>query len=100
MGAPTETVMRCHACGSEIYKTDVAKDDTCSCGADLHSCVNCRHFDPSATFECRKPIEERISKKTKRNDCDLYEPKLVQEFESGPRKDDDARAAFDNLFDL
>lgn len=100
MGAPTKTLMRCHACGAEIYKSEIGKGDACACGADLHSCVNCRHFDPSATFECRQPIEERIPSKTKNNDCDLYEAKLVQEFESGPRKDADARKAFDNLFDL
>ena len=32
------------------------------CGADLHTCRNCRHFDTAARFECSQPIKERMRK--------------------------------------
>jgi len=102
MGAPTKTVFRCARCGHEIFLTDdIAYDATCpKCETDLHTCTHCRHFDTSAAFECRQEIPVRISKKSKRNECDLFEPKLAQEFErDNERLDpDDARAAFDALF--
>jgi hypothetical protein len=67
----------------------------------LHSCVNCRHFDTSARFECRKPREDRIASKTKANDCDFYEPKVAQEVGQSNRSENrDAKDAFDALFNI
>ena len=66
----------------------------------IRPAAHCRHFDTSAAFECRQEIPVRISKKSKRNECDLFEPKLAQEFERDNERLDpeDARAAFDALF--
>lgn len=104
MGAPTKTVFRCAACGHQLFLTgDIELDATChKCGTDLHTCTHCRHFDTSAAFECRQEIPQRISKKSTRNECELFEPKLAQEFESDNERldPDDARAAFDALFKL
>lgn len=79
----------------------MAYDATCSgCGSDLHTCTNCSQFDSSAPNECRKPIPAPVMKKAKRNDCDLFEPKVTQEFDTDKPSPDDARAAFDSLFDI
>jgi predicted RNA-binding Zn-ribbon protein involved in translation (DUF1610 family) len=103
LGAPTATVFRCRACGGKVRSGEVALDSTCgSCGADLHCCSNCRHFDPGTRFECRQPIPERISSKTRRNRCELFAPRETQEFDRGRSGGggDDPRSAFDALFDF
>ena len=51
-------------------------------------------------MECRQPIEERIPKKSKANECELFEPKTTQEFDQESPPPDDAKAAFDALFKL
>jgi hypothetical protein len=106
LGAPTESVFRCNACGdkqaSGVLGSDIAPDAVCQkCGAALHSCSNCTLFDTSMRFECRKFAElpERVAKKTAANACALFSPKQVSEF----AKDRDApktdpRSAFDALF--
>jgi hypothetical protein len=79
----------------------IEPESTCgSCEADLHACVNCRHFDTTAPNECRESIEVRISAKSRRNECGLFAAKLVQEFGSDSGSKDDPKAAFDALFDL
>jgi hypothetical protein len=70
-----------------------------NCEADLHSCVNCQHFDPSARWQCRQEITQPVAKKRKANECELFAPKSVMEFESESTKSpEEARAAFDDLF--
>lgn len=106
LGAPSEAVFRCTACGEKrlIMLGDVLPPDaTCAkCGADLHTCSNCIHFDTSVHWECRKNAEipARIAKKRDRNDCALFTPKLAQEFAKDAAKGSpgDARSAFDALF--
>lgn len=101
LGAPTRTVFRCARCGA-LQKPAAAPepDSVCAeCGADLHTCTHCRHFDTSAPGECRRPAIPRVSSKAKRNQCGGFEPKASQELESGSSRSD-PRAAFDALFDL
>jgi hypothetical protein len=102
LGKPTRSVFRCSRCGqNHALGAAVALDASCSgCGEDLHTCTNCTHFDSSAPMECRQPIAERIGKKSKRNECDLFEPKTTQEFDKESPPPDDARSAFDALFKL
>lgn len=103
LGAPTRTVFRCRECGEAAVETEVERASTCKrCGAALHACVNCAHFDPSSPRECRQPIVERVVSKTKANDCELFAAKVVAELgdEAKGRRDEpsSARAAFDDLF--
>jgi ribosomal protein S27E len=104
LGAPSEEVFRCAACGHKrSVMGPVEVTVVCAhCGADLHSCSNCTWFDTSQPNECRKPVPARIKSKTKRNDCELFEPKLAKEFGSSDSggKPDDPRAAFDALFKI
>jgi hypothetical protein len=100
LGAPTESRFGCARCGQAVTLSGpVALDATCpKCGSDLHTCTNCKHFDTSARFECRLEIPERLFKKSTRNACELFEPKLVKVFGSDSGRPDDPRAAFDALF--
>jgi hypothetical protein len=95
-------VFACKSCGEKRRDLeDVRFDSTCArCGADLHACAQCAHFDTSARFECTQPIPERIPSKKARNTCPLYAP--AKSFDlTGTRAvetPDDARAAFERLF--
>ncbi len=104
LGKPTATVFRCAACGQkQLDDVRVEQDTTCrKCGADLHTCTHCRHFDPSAPAECRKPVTRRVAAKARRNDCRLFEVRATREFASPSGADSpaDARAAFDALFKI
>jgi len=116
LGSPTDTVFRCNACGEKRAVAELmAPETTCKrCGAALHTCSNCIHFDTSTYWECRKQpeIPARVAKKTAANECPAFTEKTVQEFaaDAGPRgggsggptsgggRANDARAAFDALF--
>ena len=101
LGRPTETLFKCARCGQKLpFESVSGPAATCNgCGADLHSCSNCRHFDTGARFECRQEIPDRIAKKSSANECELFEPKRVQGFasEGGPGG---AKSDFDALFDF
>lgn len=102
LGAPTAEAFRCATCGRQAAppRADETGAACPSCGADLHTCTNCRHFDSSAPRECRKPVARRIAGKAKNNECDLFEAKVTKEFAADSGKPDDPKAAFDALFDL
>ena len=97
---PSRTVARCAACGV-IYPMTNGGPETCSgCGADLHSCRQCAHFDPGSRFECAESVPEAISDKSARNQCDLFKLKTTVERDvsSVAKTTDSARSAFDSLF--
>lgn len=93
-------VFRCKQCG-EKAGTEVTPESLCrNCGVALHACVQCRSFDTSAPFQCKKAIPVAISSKTERNDCAGYEPAITFDLK-GPSSignPDQARSAFDKLF--
>ncbi len=95
-------VFACRACGEKRRDLEEIRfESVCAkCGADLHTCAQCAHFDTSSRFECAQPIPERIPDKKRRNTCSFYSP--ARSFDlTGARAaetPDDARAAFDRLF--
>ncbi len=102
------TVLRCAMCGATTTGYDATDFDAqcLKCGASLHSCKNCVHFDPNSRFECTEPVEGRIAKKDARNECSFFEARTRVEKEtttatpvrrSSPAADD-PRAAFERLF--
>ena len=93
-------VVRCARCGYELTAAVAwTADGTCArCGADLHSCAQCVHFDTGAAFECQRPVPARISPKDARNTCPMYEPRTTVERETKSAAPSSARKAFDDLF--
>jgi len=90
--------VRCAACGGTL-QAGITIDSRCpKCSADLHTCRQCTSFDPSARFECRKPITARIANKSGRNTCELFAARTVVERETSSGTPTDARQAFANLF--
>ncbi len=65
----------CYGCGAEIeIQGPVGRRDTCpECDADLHACINCRHYDESAPHQCREPHAEPVVDKESSNACDLFQ---------------------------
>lgn len=82
--------------------SDLTHETVCRCGADLHTCTNCKNFDTSARWECRETIDARISPKDARNECASFTPRVIRDLsaDKGGRAatPDDARKAFENLF--
>lgn len=97
-------VFRCKHCGEKVLDVDldsIGVAATCrKCGAALHSCSQCAHFDTSARFECTQPIPARIPSKKAANDCTFFSPAKTFDLTGsrGAPTPDDARAAFDRLF--
>jgi len=106
----------CHRCG-EILRIDgpVGRRTTCpQCDADLHTCMNCRHYDDSAAHQCREPHADHVVEKDASNACDLFQlgdgasrrkkssraarDRLAALFGEGPAKDEDPRDALEALF--
>jgi hypothetical protein len=95
-------VFACRACGEKRRDLEeIGFESACRrCGADLHACAQCAHFDTSARFECTQPIPERIPSKKLRNTCPLYSPAMAFDLTGtrGAATPDDARSAFEKLF--
>ena len=92
---------RCHRCQAawESPHRSPGRTETCEgCGADLHCCLNCRFYAPTAPNECTEPNVERILDKEMGNFCDYFEFAGGE----GPAVDhtpaDDARQSFEDLF--
>ena len=68
--------MHCHSCNAEhdlgAGERIGFRDDCERCGADLHTCTNCRHYDPSAYNECHESSAERVLDKERANRCDWF----------------------------
>ena len=97
-------VIKCARCGSPLTVATAwsAQGQCARCGADLHTCAQCVHFDTSAPFECQQQIPARVSPKDARNTCPLFEPRTIVERETtsttSPASVSSAKKAFDDLF--
>jgi hypothetical protein len=69
----------CFQCGADIsiVGTPGRRDECAACGADVHVCKNCRHYDAKSYNECREPQAERVQEKERANFCDRFEAKLA-----------------------
>ncbi len=107
----------CYGCGATLrIDGPVGRRTTCpECDADLHACLNCRHYDPSAARECREPHAEHFLDKEASNPCDLFQlgdgasrrrrssaearDRLAALFgDAPPKKEDEPRDALEALF--
>jgi hypothetical protein len=113
---------RCFKCAVTLPADINFKGSCPKCGAALHCCKQCVHFDSSTRFQCRKAVPVRIAIKDQENECALFAPAVTVARDivpngvhsngsssgSGrvvdtsamqtPRNASDARAAFDSLF--
>ena len=96
MGA--HEVFKCARCGQRLV-VPVEPLGSCSrCGVDVHACINCVSFDPSARWECTQALTARVTPKDAANQCGLFEPRTTVERQTGTTGPPSARQAFDDLF--
>ena len=97
-------VFKCNRCGEQRISLERPTfDELCvKCGADIHTCGNCRFFDTTTTWECRENIPVRVVGKHVKNECAFFTPKIVKDLSADkgkqPVSENDARKAFDALF--
>lgn len=81
--------MNCYNCSKELdfgAEFKVMRSDDCPhCGADMHVCKMCIHYDTIAYNECKEPMADRIVEKEKANFCDYF--KLGGGGDAGADKD-------------
>lgn len=76
----------------------IARKEACpSCGAELHCCLNCSHYERMASKQCRETIGELVREKAKANFCDYF---LFAEGRAAgaPAEAEQARSALEALF--
>lgn len=89
----------CWKCGTaiEASRPTIARTDECAaCHADLHVCRLCVFFDERVSRQCREPVADEVTDKTRANFCGYFEVRA-----HAHRNDSVAassRAALDNLF--
>jgi len=112
----TVTASRCYSCATALPQGVDFNGPCPKCGAQLHCCKQCSHFEPSTRFQCTKPIPVRIAIKDQRNECASFSPRVtvareMTNSQNGmprasvpatiappPRSANDARDAFARLF--
>lgn len=89
---------KCFSCGQALMlmKGFSRREECESCGADVHSCKNCRFYDPGAYNECKEPSAEVVREKERANHCDFFE--INQGAQGGDTKSKDLLAAAEALF--
>jgi hypothetical protein len=66
----------CAQCGQtlEVIGNQVGRRDTCpACEAELHACIQCRHFDPQVAKQCKEPFAEVPGDKEGANFCEFFQ---------------------------
>lgn len=90
----------CHRCGTpwdSIKRVPGVKEFCERCSAYLHSCLNCRHYNPSYHNQCAIPTTDWVGDKEGANFCDEFEFKdAAQPADNTPSTA--ARNALDSLF--
>ncbi len=89
----------CKKCGKPVTQTEIFRSSTCQfCGADLHSCINCRFYSPGSHFDCHETIDELVSDKERANFCDSFSLNTAPSASSDSSKARAAKDAFSALF--
>lgn len=91
----------CWKCGASLAGKllPLSRRDTCPCcHTDLHACRLCRHFDAHRAGQCRELAADRVSDKTRANDCGWFVPRLEAYKGGGAVMAQASRGALDALF--
>ena len=92
------TVGRCWNCGKLLSDYDLGREARCSdCKKPVHSCLNCRFFQPGRSNDCMEPIAAFVTDKINANFCDYFQPH-ESAYKGAQSSLDDLRNAAENLF--
>lgn len=64
---------KCYKCNEDLqFEVKIGRRDQClNCGAYLHCCYNCKHWDLTAPNQCREAPKEHVTDRSEGNFC-LY----------------------------
>ncbi len=70
------------------------------CGADLHSCINCKFYSKGSHYDCRETVDELVKDKERANFCDYFSVAAIISADSiaTDNKAANAKVAFNALF--
>ncbi len=93
--------LSCYRCGASLGQLSlpIVRKDLCpDCGAELHACKMCIHFDPVVPDQCREDDAEDVKEKALANFCEWFEPSETA-FDPGRKSEaDEARDALEAMF--
>ena len=94
----------CHSCLQEWTEShSPGRQEVClNCGADMHCCLNCKHYDTGRADDCALNHTDPPRDKARWNDCEEFmladrkAPGKPQQ--SGADKKQDFKSKWDSLF--
>lgn len=99
-GRKEEEMKKCHRCGTawRSFRAQPGSRDVCEgCGAYLHSCSNCRHFDRLITCSCKLPHTSFIGARDSLNYCEDF--RMLDSFvRAEEERVERAKCAWEQLF--
>jgi len=93
--------LACYRCGTSLVAIPLplSRRDQCpACGADLHVCRMCIHFDRAVPGQCREDGAEDVTEKERSNFCDWFTPSEAAFDPARKAESDAARDALAALF--
>ena len=94
-------VFHCWQCGEPLTGMilPVSRREECAgCGAEIHVCRMCVHYDPRVADQCREERAEQVTNKELANFCDYYAPNPDPHRPGKADATDEARRQLDALF--
>jgi hypothetical protein len=92
----------CWSCGRSLSYPPFAmvpREEGCpGCGRSLHSCRNCRHYDPALSNQCREPNAEWVTDRERANFCELFQLSAAPSGKPDGDRSREARRKLDDLF--
>lgn len=91
---------KCHRCGTpwKGFRGEPRAREVCDgCGAYLHSCTNCNHFDREITHSCKLPNTAFVGGRNMLNYCDDYRM-IDSTVRANENRVVQARATWEQLF--
>ena len=67
----------CWRCGASLKAQPMPlgrRAECLACGAELHVCRLCRHYDTAKAKQCRERAADEVRDKTRANFCDWFTP--------------------------
>jgi predicted RNA-binding Zn-ribbon protein involved in translation (DUF1610 family) len=92
--------LQCWKCGASLedLPQPLGRRAECpACGAELHVCRQCRHYDTGKAKQCRELAADEVRDKARANFCEWFQARAGAITESPPSAGS-GRSALDALF--
>ena len=90
----------CWKCGASLedLPQPLGRRAECpACGAELHVCRLCRHYDTAKAKQCRELAADEIKNKTRANFCEWFQARAVA-YAGSTSSASGGRSALEDLF--